>query len=92
MGAWIEMSVVYLCGVRNKVAPFMGAWIEMLNCCSPSISYPVAPFMGAWIEISASILSFAILKSLPSWERGLKYTQLLKLYRFLRRSLHGSVD
>ena len=33
MGAWIEMSVVYLCGVRNKVAPFMGAWIEMYDNC-----------------------------------------------------------
>ena len=33
----------------------------------------VAPFMGAWIEIKGGEYAMSNLKSLPSWERGLKY-------------------
>ena len=54
--------------------------------------YPVAPFAGAWIEISFSPLSFALMESLPSRERGLKFFSVIKKKTLLRRSLRGSVD
>ena len=34
----------------------------------------VAPFVGAWIEISSLMRFIAKYTSLPSWERGLKFT------------------
>ena len=36
----------------------------------------VAPFAGAWIEIHENITSSPSIVSLPSRERGLKYTNL----------------
>ena len=33
----------------------------------------VAPLVGAWIEISKGMSASEWIKSLPSWERGLKY-------------------
>ncbi len=33
----------------------------------------VAPLVGAWIEITVVIVSSQKFRSLPSWERGLKY-------------------
>ena len=36
----------------------------------------VAPFAGAWIEISSAGNSYALIRSLPSRERGLKFTRL----------------
>ena len=32
----------------------------------------VAPLVGAWIEISVAIFDDKVIKSLLSWERGLK--------------------
>ena len=34
----------------------------------------VAPHVGAWIEISKRRLSLRKFSSLPTWERGLKYS------------------
>ena len=56
------------------VAPFAGAWIEILNSLVKFGSLPVAPFAGAWIEISDIFLILsALVVSLPSRERGLKF-------------------
>ena len=33
----------------------------------------VAPLVGAWIEIFSWRFAYSSKKSLPSWERGLKY-------------------
>ena len=60
--------------IRLLVAPFAGAWIEMLSCVSHDTSPAVAPFAGAWIEITVVLItSTAVLASLPSRGRGLKY-------------------
>ena len=58
------------------VAPFTGAWIEisLLGCLS--IAIVVAPFTGAWIEIFPCVLGGLPAGSLPSRERGLKYTKI----------------
>ena len=37
----------------------------------------VAPLVGAWIEINCASVGSAYLPSLPSWERGLKYSNFV---------------
>ena len=58
----------------SLVAPFVGAWIEIVNRIDIFAICPVAPFVGAWIEIFGE-MPFVCFewKSLPSWERGLKF-------------------
>ena len=41
-------------------------------------TFAVAPPVGAWIEIRVATLYGMALKSLPLWERGLKYIGLKK--------------
>ena len=55
------------------VAPLAGAWIEI--CVSSCITFlnSVAPLAGAWIEIRPIQSRKALLLSLPSRERGLKF-------------------
>ena len=38
--------------------------------------YIVAPLVGAWIEIHGLEYILLVIRSLPSWERGLKYCDL----------------
>ena len=55
------------------VAPFVGAWIETVkNTEHRSRCTRVAPFVGAWIETPLCGDGRHVVKSLPSWERGLK--------------------
>ena len=51
----------------------MGAWIEMSLGYKHDKPACVAPFMGAWIEIAWIPRMTEKPRSLPSWERGLKY-------------------
>ena len=37
---------------------------------------PVAPLVGAWIEILSLVSMPKEMRSLPSWERGLKFRML----------------
>ena len=52
----------------------MGAWIEILDEIAILFSKGyVAPLVGAWIEITTLMSGYRMsLKSLLSWERGLK--------------------
>ena len=51
----------------------MGAWIEMyINVCVINRT-KVAPLVGAWIEIHVTVWGKFVNRSLPSWERGLKF-------------------
>ncbi len=52
----------------------------------------VAPRVGAWIEISTSPAKYPAIKSLPVWERGLKYVTNRMIERDNGRSPCGSVD
>ena len=58
----------------DYVAPFAGAWIEIVWSVGNSIRKTVAPFAGAWIEMIVLITGKEVVKSLPSRERGLKYS------------------
>ena len=51
----------------------MGAWIEIFNSGYDIVPIIVAPLVGAWIEIFEESYRKPIERSLPSWERGLKY-------------------
>ena len=51
----------------------MGAWIEMCDLETTVYKGQVAPLVGAWIEIMLEMWLNQTKKSLPSWERGLKY-------------------
>ena len=73
VGAWIEMRWSGFSEKKIEVAPFVGAWIEILLIRASSEGKAVAPFVGAWIEIPRTDDTPNVIKSLPSWERGLKY-------------------
>ena len=58
------------------VAPLAGAWIEIFDVWNMLSAKPVAPLAGAWIEILCYGVLIALIRSLPSRERGLKcYTE-----------------
>ena len=57
------------------VAPYAGAWIEIYNHSKTCYSRSVAPYAGAWIEIVLVCVNYAAMRSLPTRERGLKYTR-----------------
>ena len=56
------------------VAPFAGAWIEIRVPERLPPRFRVAPFAGAWIEIGQKAVNRQKMQSLPSRERGLKFT------------------
>ena len=92
MGAWIEIRVVYSSESWLSVAPLVGAWIEITVCRSFRFGHFVAPLVGAWIEIMTVNCYGCWMKSLPSWERGLKYFMCEDDYSPSGRSPRGSVD
>ena len=59
--------------VNIAVAPFVGVWIEIYNQSGHYYGVTVAPFVGVWIEIyTRPHIVPVCLRSLPSWECGLK--------------------
>ena len=64
---------------KIAVAPLVGAWIEISKTWGYFLKNKVAPLVGAWIEIVTVDYKNGVLLSLPSWERGLKYTLLYLL-------------
>ena len=92
-GAWIEIYGDMLDTLEKNVAPLAGAWIEILSALCLFSFCGVAPLAGAWIEIHDEIKNkLSHFKSLPSRERGLKYTEQLFARYDQRRSPRGSVD
>ena len=92
MGAWIEISVNDSETSVIVVAPLVGAWIEMKNMYMKNKVILVAPLVGAWIEILTHTPLKILCRSLPSWERGLKYNLHFHEETTSRRSPRGSVD
>ena len=54
------------------VAPYVGAWIETLWTVEVMLQNPVAPYVGAWIETNFTAAEGSVVKSHPTWVRGLK--------------------
>ena len=59
-------------GRAYAVAPYVGAWIETPNGAPRSCECRVAPYVGAWIETLYDNAAAALIKSHPTWVRGLK--------------------
>ena len=70
----------------------MGAWIEIETINVAGTQESVAPHMGAWIEITRGVVGSVVYRSLPTWERGLKFSGGIRHSAFFSRSPHGSVD
>ena len=77
VGAWIEIKYEQLLDKADKVAPIVGAWIEIYLNGKISTCNSVAPIVGAWIEIQGRRLTERRTMSLLSWERGLKFVNLV---------------
>ena len=73
MGAWIEMVNGLLSTLGMNVAPHVGAWIEINLGSFAGYALSVAPHVGAWIEINGVGNVVDLLRSHPTWVRGLKY-------------------
>ena len=77
----------------EKVAPLVGAWIEIQTASGSTAVARVAPLVGAWIEMLYLDDTAKSLKSLLSWERGLKYgIKAVTKSVGNGRSSRGSVD
>ena len=89
----LKCSKLGLTQVQFAVAPLTGAWIEIGKQPPMRLGYSVAPLTGAWIEICNLCCSFPHIASLPSRERGLKFTGIC-MHSAVEagRSPHGSVD
>ena len=73
----LKFEIDKICIRIELVAPLVGAWIEIVLSKGESSPGEVAPLVGAWIEILVYITAIdPQLKSLPSWERGLKYVMV----------------
>ena len=93
MGAWIEILIGDIVRDLLGVAPLVGAWIEIFLLVIYVSTWTVAPLVGAWIEISDLSTAVVGIKSLLSWERGLKYGAYEDGRIFSKsRSSRGSVD
>ena len=55
----------------------MGAWIEITYIVIPDKQAWVAPLVGAWIEIIRRLSKIRPAQSLLSWERGLKFLDII---------------
>ena len=75
-GAWIEIADVAPANGLPQVAPFTGAWIEILLPLAYIVYLIVAPFTGAWIEMRLVHHIDGNKTSLPSRERGLKFSYI----------------
>ena len=92
VGARIEISSALSLLISASVAPLVGARIEIIKCISFEPIKEVAPLVGARIEISRTSVPSGFLKSLPSWERGLKFQKFYTYFCQNGRSPRGSED
>ena len=91
-GAWIEIVASAYVAKSGMVAPYTGAWIEISESMTQFRPIFVAPYTGAWIEIPSVSQMIYPRWSLPTRERGLKFSHPIAPSVADGRSLHGSVD
>ena len=70
----------------------MGAWIETSIRSRETFGKYVAPYVGAWIETVPGLLPVGLVKSHPTWVRGLKHHLPSAINTALGRTLRGCVD
>ena len=72
MEVWIEIyRYRHLC-LEQLVTPYVGVWIEIANVGAGTWIAVVTPYVGVWIEIVLDRHAGRELRSLPTWECGLK--------------------
>ena len=72
---WVRGLKLAHFGIKPKtdrVAPYVGAWIETDNHNENLSEVWVAPYVGAWIETGITKSDASVLRSHPTWVRGLK--------------------
>ena len=57
---------------EEEVAPYVGAWIETRKTEPLYQNARVAPYVGAWIETYSRKFNQYLVRSHPTWVRGLK--------------------
>ena len=72
VGAWIETAKYQIKRNAQSVAPYVGAWIETMVENDWKRLEVVAPYVGAWIETRPIARTQILVKSHPTWVRGLK--------------------
>ena len=88
----LKFEIDKICIRIELVAPLVGAWIEIIAKLYKYVPIFVAPLVGAWIEICNGTPGYPYVKSLPSWERGLKSVSKCLQRSKACRSPRGSVD
>ena len=73
VGAWVEICDLRSIVLFEVVAPLVGAWVEIKPLTGYYYLVCVAPLVGAWVEMLLHTGNLMHVKSLPLWERGLKY-------------------
>ena len=63
------------------VAPYVGAWIETSLTTTTITTASVAPYVGAWIETDFSHIYMFVGLSHPTWVRGLKLLDSVRLLK-----------
>ena len=77
----------------EHVAPLVGAWIETILPVDGRFNLSVAPLVGAWIETEVDENDAKeIMRSHPSWVRGLKLPQGTNCQKSKSRTPRGCVD
>ena len=76
MGARIEISYSHANYDFDDVAPLVGARIEIARLALYYRPKRVAPLVGARIEMRVPFGNLICARSLPSWERGLKFVYI----------------
>ncbi len=69
------------------VTPLVGVWIEIIRTDYRNVLQVVTPLVGVWIEITTSPFISSGVRSLPSWECGLKFYVLRGFNRICKGSL-----
>ena len=72
VGAWIETSIRLPFSEFQNVAPYVGAWIETFKYRKILCNGDVSPYVGAWIETDIKVSTRQLVRSHPTWVRGLK--------------------
>ena len=92
MGVWIETITGSLTSDYIGVTPHVGVWIETTDGSYLVHRMYVTPHVGVWIETRQLVSKQKCLRSLPTWECGLKLQQVQKSGCMGCHSPRGSVD
>ena len=92
VGVWIETAVRFPKALPYSVTPHVGVWIETIARLPLPTLLVVTPHVGVWIETYVPHIWLISIKSLPTWECGLKPRHTDRYGERRCHSPRGSVD